>query len=418
MPGNVPNDREDPRDANPMYKRLPAEVVSRRRHHEVVSTDGEDLVSVDRKAVFVLKPEQRLKWLAKALRQVEEGRLRPSDLYDVVSSSRFADNIPPKVGKKMGKALREQIGVFTGKQQKFLSEQAEITARFGAQPAKASSVPVSDSATPVSKEGDAGGNNIDVDEMMARCRAFVRDKQRERGERVDGEEEPVAMPVAPTEPAVPEQPAVQAAPAVPGPAATTTHAAAEAVAANAAPVTTVAAVATAAAAPITAAATPEAGASLAKAAVDGLCKRGKSGRSHSRSHERSRSRDRSRSRSNRQKLKSKKEAEKKQADRRDADKRRDGRREKEGDRTRGRSPASSSSSSSSRERKRRKGSVKKKRPVKRGSSESTSSTASQPQRRHSKRPSEREKKQQGRKRSVSSSEQSKHRGSKSKKARR
>lgn len=418
MPGNIPNDREDPRDANPMYKRLPAEVVSRRRHVEVVSMEGEEAVSVDRKAVFLLKPEQRLKWLAKALRQAEEGRLRPSDLYDVVSSSRFADSIPPKVGKKMGKALHEQIAIFTAKQQKFLSEQAEITTRFGGGPAK-NITEEKEVAKP--KEVPVEGGP-DIDEMMARCRAFVRDKQRERGERNGAEEEGAGQapeqPVGAAEAGGTEAalaPASEAAAPAPEPAAVDSAAVASA---------TVAAAARAVAA---AEAASGAAKAVAKAEAEGGAKRSKGAKERSRSRDRSRSHSRkgsrSRSRSDKQKAKKKREAEKKaekkEAERKEADKKRDGRKEREPDRGRGRSRrSSSSSSSSSRERGRRRPSDKKKRPARRGSSGSSSSSGSA-RRRGSRKPAEKDRKQQPHRRTSSSSEPSKrHGGGKSKKARR
>merc|ERR1740117_117546 len=110
-----------------MFKRLPAEIVSRRKHAAVAQvSEGDEVVSMDRKSVFILKPELRLKWLTKALKQAAEGKVKPGDLYDVTASSRFAENLPPKVGRKMGRLLKEQVGIFTGKQQKYLQEQAEI----------------------------------------------------------------------------------------------------------------------------------------------------------------------------------------------------------------------------------------------------------------------------------------------------
>merc|ERR1712187_360952 len=78
-------------------------------------------------AIFTLKPDQRLKWLGKALQQTKEGHLRPGEIYDVVSSARMAESLPPKVGIKMAKMLKEQLGLFSVKQQKFLMDQAEVT---------------------------------------------------------------------------------------------------------------------------------------------------------------------------------------------------------------------------------------------------------------------------------------------------
>lgn len=185
MRAATPSERKDPRDANPMFKRLPAEVISRRKKPEQSAREeGEEAVSLDRKSVFLLKPEQRLKWLSKALKQVGEGKVRPSDLYDVVASTRFAENLPPKVGRKMGRALKDQVAIFTGKQQKFLIEQAEIITRFLGQEDL--------NAKPAEEKSSS------LDEMMARVSAFVSQKESERGKGGDSNAE---VPGAETAPA-------------------------------------------------------------------------------------------------------------------------------------------------------------------------------------------------------------------------
>lgn len=181
-----PNDRKDPRDANPMFKRLPAEVVSRRKQVQVMNNDDDEAVSLDRKAVFVLKPELRAKWLSKALKQAVDGKLRPNELYDVVASSRFAENLTPKVGRKMGRALRDQVSIFTSKQQKFIIEQAEIVTRFGVVQEESKDEDKKDS-----KKMSA------IDEMMARVNAFVNAKQSENNSG-DGATDLPAVP--PTQP--------------------------------------------------------------------------------------------------------------------------------------------------------------------------------------------------------------------------
>lgn len=59
----------DASDANPMHRRLPAEVVSRRPRKEekskVETKEKSDEVVVDLKTAITLKPEARTKWLSK-----------------------------------------------------------------------------------------------------------------------------------------------------------------------------------------------------------------------------------------------------------------------------------------------------------------------------------------------------------------
>ena len=58
----------DASDANPMHRRLPAEVVSRRRKEEkskVETKEKTDEVLVDLKTAITLKPEARTRWLSK-----------------------------------------------------------------------------------------------------------------------------------------------------------------------------------------------------------------------------------------------------------------------------------------------------------------------------------------------------------------
>eukprot|EP00927_Polykrikos_kofoidii_P076600 TRINITY_DN73663_c0_g1_i1.p1 TRINITY_DN73663_c0_g1~~TRINITY_DN73663_c0_g1_i1.p1 ORF type:complete len:429 (-),score=76.63 TRINITY_DN73663_c0_g1_i1:324-1421(-) len=183
-PDRGKSDRDDPRACNPMTNRIPGEVMYRRRRPDAAaSVEQEGAVIVDKKAVFTLKPEQRLKWLLKALKQAGDGIIHAGELYEVVSSTRFAEELPLKVGRKMALALKSQLAVFTGKQQKFIAERAEICVRYV--PTDPVEVPVPAKAkrpkeVPVSAPSAA-------EEMMARCRDFMRTKQAERGER--GQEE-------------------------------------------------------------------------------------------------------------------------------------------------------------------------------------------------------------------------------------
>jgi len=186
--------QQDSNDCNPMHKRIQGEIVSRRRRTEPIIVDGEELASMDRKAVFALKPEMRFKWMTKALRQAEEGKMNCSVLYDIFGSSRFAEEVPPKLGKKMARALQSQgLPLFSAKQQRFIIGQAEIMTRFS--PPGVTIPIVLDSerngGKATSKKKEKAGP-IDMEAMMARCQAFVQEKQHERGEREPGIEEAAA----------------------------------------------------------------------------------------------------------------------------------------------------------------------------------------------------------------------------------
>ncbi|CAE8601166.1 unnamed protein product, partial [Polarella glacialis] len=184
---NVPNDREDPRDCNPMYKRLGAEVVSRRRHDTIkgaAQTQAAD-ACVDLEQVLEKRPEGRAKWLAKALSQAGEGRLTPQSLYDVVAHNRFIEDLTEKVGRKMYRALHASLSVFSSKQRKFLEKECALARTYAS---TAFSGPQKDDADEEASKKEAEATALE--EMMARCRDFVRDKQVERGER--GDEPPVA----------------------------------------------------------------------------------------------------------------------------------------------------------------------------------------------------------------------------------
>lgn len=114
----------DASDANPMHRRIPAEIVSRRKapHQrpgakpEVVIED----VVVDVKSAIILKPEARVKWLSKACAMVERGTASSTDLYDVVTNRKFSGGLPARVGRKLATALRECMTIFSDKQQRYL----------------------------------------------------------------------------------------------------------------------------------------------------------------------------------------------------------------------------------------------------------------------------------------------------------
>jgi len=120
-------------DANPLNRRLPAEVVTRRRPtaKPPVEKPTEE-VQVDLKTYLTLRPEARIKWLTKAMKMAEDGKTSTTDLFDIISSRKFSGGIPSKVGRKLWAIVLENSSLFSDKQQRYLrSEEWVMTAKFG-----------------------------------------------------------------------------------------------------------------------------------------------------------------------------------------------------------------------------------------------------------------------------------------------
>jgi len=113
-----------------------------------------------------MKPEQRAKWLNKACRSVEEKSASANQLYDVVSSKKIANGVAGKVGQQMLRTLLDHMAIFSEKQQRFLRQESPLVAQFG------NAAPVT-TAKVVSKPDDDAA--LRMEEMMARCRTFVRE---------------------------------------------------------------------------------------------------------------------------------------------------------------------------------------------------------------------------------------------------
>lgn len=179
-----PPGREDPRDANPFFKTLPSEVTVRSK---VVNKSGPTqaaAASLELEQVMQRKPEGRAKWLVKALQQCQEGKVQAQGLYDILTSQRFCDDLTEKVGNKMYRAMHAHMQVFSLKQRKFLEKESRLAKLF----AKTAFIHNQ-------KDGDDEPEKATtkvglLEDMMARCREFVREKQQERGERRDGEAHP------------------------------------------------------------------------------------------------------------------------------------------------------------------------------------------------------------------------------------
>jgi len=116
----------DASDANPMHRRIPAEVVSRRARVQKKPAPQErekeaEEVVVDLKAAIMLKPEARPRWLVKACKMVGENRASSTELYNIIVSRKFASGLPERVGRRLVSIVEESMDLFSDKQQRYLS---------------------------------------------------------------------------------------------------------------------------------------------------------------------------------------------------------------------------------------------------------------------------------------------------------
>lgn len=120
-------------DANPLHRRIPGEVVSRRARvvKKAAPEKEPDEVAVDLKVAVALKPEQRLKWLTKACNMVTDGLVSSTELYDIIVNRKFVAGMPERVVRKISAVIEEGIEMFSDKQQRYLtSNECPIMARL------------------------------------------------------------------------------------------------------------------------------------------------------------------------------------------------------------------------------------------------------------------------------------------------
>lgn len=170
-----------------MFKRLPAEVVARRGDRagkKPQPVEKAPATTVELEQVLQKRPDGRAKWLAKALVQAADGRMDSQSLYSVVAHNRFIEELTEKAGKRMYRALHANLHVFSSRQRKFLEKECALARKYAATAFQG-----------IQKDGDEDEKQEQaasaVEDMMARCRAFVRERQSERGERAEngGEDE-------------------------------------------------------------------------------------------------------------------------------------------------------------------------------------------------------------------------------------
>jgi len=132
MPAGAPILFPSGEDANPLHKRLPAEVVTRKpRQSRAVEEKIVDEVKVDLKTAVTLKPDARPKWLSKACKMAEENKAPTTELYNIVTSRKFVSGLPPRIGKKLRDIVHENLDLFSDRQQRYLkSEEWVLNGRY------------------------------------------------------------------------------------------------------------------------------------------------------------------------------------------------------------------------------------------------------------------------------------------------
>jgi len=115
----------DASDANPMHRRIPAEIVSRRTRvprklaPQEKERENEDVV-VELRAATAVKPETRPRWLSKACKMVSEDRASSTELYNIIVSRKFSSGLPDRVARRIIAVVEESVELFSDKQQRYL----------------------------------------------------------------------------------------------------------------------------------------------------------------------------------------------------------------------------------------------------------------------------------------------------------
>jgi len=129
---------------------------------------------VDLKTALSLAPQQRVRWVGKACRKVADGEASIKHLYDVLSSRKLVSEMPEKVGRRMLRVVRENLYLFSEKQQRFLTEESALATSFTLDDRSEDEAEEPEVAAAPSRRGDDAAARME--EMMARCRDFVRQK--------------------------------------------------------------------------------------------------------------------------------------------------------------------------------------------------------------------------------------------------
>jgi len=153
---------------------------NKNKPREPAGDEDEAVVDVDLKTVLAMEPDDRAVWLSKACKRAADGSLRIAKVYDVLASEKIVDGLTEKTGRRMLNTLRKYLHIFSDKQQKYLNQSAvalffeakrkrnaeESRGGFEEEEPRGSKIRVPRSTDP--------GAADKMEEMMARCRDFVR----------------------------------------------------------------------------------------------------------------------------------------------------------------------------------------------------------------------------------------------------
>lgn len=163
-----------PDDANPLNRRLPAEVITRQYKPEKKKQQEEEApLETDRGQVLALKPEHRVKWLGKALLKGQEGKVSMTLLYDIIAHTKFSMGASESVGRKMNKIVRANLSHFSHKQQRYLEGECKLAKDFRYKGVVAEDIEFRPDATAatssanVPEEADADAGGLSADEIPA-----------------------------------------------------------------------------------------------------------------------------------------------------------------------------------------------------------------------------------------------------------
>lgn len=168
-PASKTSSRNEDRDANPMNDALPGEAV--RRNHRQDEKSGPSmkaLAETDLQTVLAKGSGTREKWLKKALLQVSDGELAAVDVYSILKVPDFASGLKEATGRSMYKSVCSRLALFSKGQQRFLAKECVLAQLFGGQ---------AESQTSGRQDPANGGPTEATEDMLARVRAFVREKQ-------------------------------------------------------------------------------------------------------------------------------------------------------------------------------------------------------------------------------------------------
>jgi len=147
-----------------------------KRQVEAQNAEEVDVV-MDMRSVLAMEPEERAKWLSTACRHASEGTVKVNHLYDLLASRKIVTDLADKIGQRMMRTMYKYMWIFSEKQQQYLS-QSQLATQFSVDESKASrkEKDPDEAKTFKQKKPMDDAASARMEEMMARCRGFVREK--------------------------------------------------------------------------------------------------------------------------------------------------------------------------------------------------------------------------------------------------